>query len=245
MSTEYGISEFNQFGQSFNEMMEQIKSLKIASYEKELKYQRIQMQYLLIQIRPHFFLNCLKNLYGMTQEGKLREIQELILAMSEYFRSMLKDSMVTITLRQELDSVRSFVKLQQLSASFQSVCNIDAAVPALDVPVPPMLILTFVENAYKHGVTFHKPLVIDIAAREADGALRISIVDNGTGFPPERLDSLNGEDQDYQGEHVGICNIKQRLSIIYQKQSSITFSNRDGGAVIDITIPLDAQERGR
>jgi two-component system, sensor histidine kinase YesM len=239
MSTEYRITEFNQFGRSFNEMMEQIRTLKIATYEKELRYQRIQMQYLLIQIRPHFFLNCLKNLYNMAQEGKQQEIQELILALSKYLRGMLRDSMVTIPLRQELDSVRSYVMLQQISAALRSECSIDVAAPMLDVPVPPMLILTFVENAYKYGVTFHKPLIILVTAREEEGCLRVGIADNGKGFSAEHLVLLNGEDSEFPGEHVGIYNIKQRLSVIYNRRNSILFSNRDGGAGVDIRIPLD------
>jgi two-component system, sensor histidine kinase YesM len=239
MPAEYSISEFNQFGRSFNEMMEQIKTLKIATYEKELQYQRVQMQYLLLQLRPHFFLNCLKNLYSMSQEGKQKEIQELILALSVYYRSILKDSMVTIPLSQELESVRSYVRLQQLSSAFGSECDIDAAQEVLEVPVPPMLILTFVENAYKYGVTLNKTLKIAVSAREENGFACIFITDNGQGYPPWILAALNGEHRNVQGEQVGICNIRQRVGIIYNKHGSIEFSNKDGGARVDIRIPLE------
>ena len=61
------IREFSEMNETFNTMMEQIKDLKIESYESELDKQKAELRYLQLQIRPHFFLNCLKSLYALAE----------------------------------------------------------------------------------------------------------------------------------------------------------------------------------
>ncbi|WP_411655261.1 sensor histidine kinase [Anaeromassilibacillus sp. SJQ-1] len=117
METDYRVVEFKQLSDTFNGMMEEIKSLKIAVYEKELELQKAQLQYLQIQIRPHFFLNCLKNLYALAQERRFEQIQQMILALSDYLRYLFSDNMTLVPLRDELQSVRRYLLLQQMSAS--------------------------------------------------------------------------------------------------------------------------------
>ena len=65
MSIEYNVEEFRQTASIFNAMMKQIRELKIQSYEKEIREQKARLQYLQLQIRPHFFLNCLKTFVAM------------------------------------------------------------------------------------------------------------------------------------------------------------------------------------
>jgi two-component system sensor histidine kinase YesM len=250
MREDYKISEFNQFSGTFNEMMEQIKSLKIAAYEKELESQRAQLQYLQMQIRPHFFLNCLKNLYGMAQAGERTSIQELILALSAHFRHMFKDYFVTIPLSKELESIDNYIKLQQLSMSCDISCSIDGEEALMDFLVPPMSILTFVENSVKHGASARRPLAIQIKARllcsEEEQFVNISISDNGKGFSEESLKKLNEiEQQKEQGENIGIVNVKRRLALIYNGRSIVSFSNNTvvSGACVEIFIPCHWKDR--
>ena len=82
----YDLLELQRFGQAFNEMLTKINDLKLEAYEKKLDLKQAQLQYLQLQIRPHFYLNCLKSLYGMAEKKQYGEIQESILALSEYFR---------------------------------------------------------------------------------------------------------------------------------------------------------------
>ena len=61
------------------------------AYDRLLQVQKTKMQYYQIQIRPHFFLNCMKNLYAMAEGKKYEKIQEMILTLSSYLRAVLKD----------------------------------------------------------------------------------------------------------------------------------------------------------
>lgn len=65
----YDLLELQRFGQTFNEMLTKINDLKLEAYEKKLDLKQAQLQYLQLQIRPHFYLNCLKSLYGMAEKN--------------------------------------------------------------------------------------------------------------------------------------------------------------------------------
>lgn len=245
MAGDYNISEFQEFSRSFNLMVEQIKSLKIESYEKELKFQRTQLQFMQLQIKSHFFLNCLKNLYGMAQEEKREKVQEYILALSAYFRYKFKDSYVKVPLSVEMDSVRNYISLQRLGNSFETRCEVKLPPELMDFEIPPMTVLTFVENSCKYGVKVGKPLVIGIeaktAADETTQAQRmvITVSDNGDGFSQESIGMLNGEKREYSEKHIGIENVKQRMSLIYQNRCVISIYNDDSGACVEMRIPMD------
>ena len=247
MDSDYRIVEFKQMSDTFNEMMDDIKSLKISAYEKELELQQAQLQYLQIQIRPHFFLNCLKNLFALAQERQYEQIQQMILALSDYLRYLLSDNRRLVPLRDELGSVRRYLFLQQMSASCPPVCSIDADESLLDFQILPMSILTFVENSVKHASLPGEPLAIyiKVMALETDEAkyVNISISDNGSGFPPETLEAFNREERiEYTGQHVGILNVKHRFSLLYKGKSIFSFSNLAKGSRIEIFIPEEEDE---
>ena len=242
METNYRVMEFQQMSDTFNGMMEEIKSLKISAYEKELELQQAQLQYLQIQIRPHFFLNCLKNLYALAQEQQYDRIQRMILALSDYLRYLFSNNMTFVPLQDELRSVKRYLLLEQMSASCPPVCEIDADERLLDFQVPPMSILTFVENSVKHASLPGEALSIYIKVMELKTEdaqyINISISDNGSGFPPETLEKLNrAEKIEYTGQHVGILNVKHRFALLYQGKSIFSFSNLKKGSRIELFIP--------
>lgn len=111
------VKEYKKMESTFNAMMDRIKELKILAYVRLIQAQQTELQYYQIQIRPHFFLNCMKNLYAMTAARKYTQMQEMILTLSEYLRAVLKDHDMIVPLEKELDSVRSYVKLQQMSSA--------------------------------------------------------------------------------------------------------------------------------
>lgn len=248
MESDYRVVEFKQMSDTFNEMMDEIKALKISTYEKELELQQAQLQYLQIQIRPHFFLNCLKNLYALAQEKRYEEIQQMILALSDYLRYLFSDNMTLVPLRDELRSVKQYLLLQQMSASCPPVCSIDVEERLLDFQLPPMSILTFVENSVKHASLPGEPLAIYIKAMalETEEAryVNISISDNGSGFLPEILEVLNRPEKiEYTGQHVGILNVKHRFALLYKGKSMFSFSNLKKGSRIEIFIPEEGDQQ--
>ena len=240
------VKEYKKMESTFNAMMDRIKELKILAYVRLIQAQQTELQYYQIQIRPHFFLNCMKNLYAMTAARKYTQMQEMILTLSEYLRAVLKDHDMIVPLEKELDSVRSYVKLQQMSSARPPEYEEDVSPQLMQFGIPPMFLLTFVENSFKYEKSGEGSMQILIKARLfLDGEekfVNITIMDNGEGFPEEVLEILNDPEKRMPGEHMGINNVEQRFSLVYQKPCSFVYSNMNG-ACVDIFIPFEEARR--
>lgn len=137
----------------------------------------------------------MKNLYAMTAARKYTQMQEMILTLSEYLRAVLKDHDIIVPLGKELDSVRSYIKLQQMSSAKPPEYEEDVSPDLLQFEIPPMSLLTFIENSFKYEKSSEEPMQILVKARLfLDGEeqfVNLTIMDNGSGFPPEVLEILN------------------------------------------------------
>ena len=236
------IQEVNQIAGTVNTMLDEIQRQKIASYEQQLAAQKAQLQYLHLQIRPHFFLNCLNLVYSLAGEGKTGPIQDLVLDLSTYLRSVFKDGSKLVPLQSELASAESYVRIQQAGTDHPPQLRVSMDAEAAQVLVPSLSLLTFVENAIKHSRRQDSPLLIQVRCSllpsEEGNYLNVSIWDNGGGFLPQQLEELNhGGGQ--SGTHVGIANIRQRLRLQYGAQATVSFRNRSEGACVELFLPVD------
>lgn len=241
------IREFREMNETFNTMMAQIKDLKIASYEHEIETQKAQLRYLQLQIRPHFFLNCLKSLYALAESGKYDRIQKMILQISKHIRYIFTDSMELVPLSRELDHIRNYIEMQGDSSQYAPICRIDVDPLLLDLPIPPLSLQTFVENSIKHDYSPDHPLEIDVRVSilccGSNAFADLTVSDNGSGFPESVIQEINDPDSPlYTQRHVGINNIKKRMSLIYGDSVLYAFFNRDSGSVSEIFIPINLDE---
>lgn len=244
--------EFAQVNETFNRMIDQITRLKIEQYERQLEAERSKMALLKMQIRPHFILNCLKSVYALAETEQTKDIQTLILSLSGYLRYILSYTQETIPLQEEVEQCINYTTLISIGQRDGSeiVCNIDKALRGL--ALPPISLLTLVENSLKHGRVPGQPLRLTIEAKllqSPDGGLADLIVrDNGRGFAPQQLVQLNrAVPQERNGKQVGLYNVLRRLQMMYGEEVAMMFANGpDGGAVIEVFLPLgDADGGGR
>ena len=243
-SEAYNNAEFAQVNETFNRMIAQITQLKIDSYEHQLEAQRSEMAALKLQIRPHFILNCLKNVYGLAQTGAVEDIQTMIVLLSRYLRYILSYTRDTITLREELTQCRNYAELSSVGqpTPVEFCCDIDNAL--MEVELPTISLLTLVENSIKHGRVNDRPLRICITGRllksDEGKIVNLSVADNGCGFSEKELHQFNQENFPVQeGAHIGLMNVVRRLRLQYGDKTAIAFANgRNGGARIEWFIPL-------
>ncbi|MBQ8640182.1 MAG: histidine kinase [Lachnospiraceae bacterium] len=241
------IIEYDTVNRTFNHMIEQISELKILAYDRLIQAQQAQLQYYQIQIRPHFFLNCMKNLYAMTASGNYQQMQEMILVLSDYLRSVFKEHAAMIPLRKEVESAEFYVRLQQMVCPVPPLLFLDIEEELLDFPLPPMSVLTFVENSLRYPKEADSVFQMHISAhKRMDGEheiVNLTIMDNGSGFEEESLKILNDPQKRMPENHIGIYNVKKRFELIYGQKCSFVFSNMNG-ACVDIFIPyqLDGKE---
>lgn len=243
------IAEFDMLSKTFNEMMEQIKYLDAVRYQEQLEAQQAKLQYLQVQIRPHFYINCLKNLYSLIESKCYLQTQEAILALSNHIRYMFKDNLKLVTVEQELKGVRNYIALQQVMAAGDIQCDMEVGKETESFLIPVFFVLSFVENSIKFGGKDKKRLLISIKISVFDDRnkkyINIIVLDNGPGFSKESLEGLNRKcDFRYYSSHVGIENIRHRLWLLYKEEGTVIFSNIEGsGACVQIFLPTEREER--
>jgi two-component system sensor histidine kinase YesM len=239
---EFELEEFGEVNETFNSMIAKIKDLKIQYYEQKLEKQKAQLQYLQLQIKPHFFLNCLKNIYGMAQNKKYDKIQDMVLIISEHLRYIFKDNNKLVSVNQELSYIKNYMMLQEMGVVDPPHCTLDVDAEATDKRIPPLVIQTFVENSMKYGVIMGQQLEVQIKIKllntESGEYLDISINDNGQGYPEQVLEYLNKEESSmFFEEHIGIFNVINRLRMIYADKAEFVFMNQERGAFSELIIP--------
>lgn len=230
---------------AFNEMTREIHALKIDVYEEQLKRSRAQLQYLNLQIKPHFFLNSLNVIYSLALVKDYRLILEMTSCLMKHFRYMFKSPDATVTIRDELAHVQNYLRILELryDTDIRPCLEVD---PALyDMHLPTLLIHTFVENIIKHAYSQEHAVTLSIRIQKAGPELvELLICDNGPGFPAEALAELNNPDlpDEERETHIGIYNIRQRLRLIYGGRAALRFSNPEtGGACVSIRIPMQSE----
>lgn len=234
----------------FRTLLRKIQSLKIAIYEKELKEQQAELEYVQEQVRPHFLLNCLSVIHGKADEKGETEIVRITEVLSDYMRYVIKDSKNRRVIREELAHIAFYVEMQKLrygEEAFSYETILDGKVE--DCLVPPLLLQTLVENAIVHGVTLDNKIEISLYITSEDyedgSYLYISVSDTGRGFSQETLEALENDSPIIYGgrKHVGLQNVRRRLELLYGGRAGITFSNmgENYGAVVEVHLPMTTE----
>ncbi|WP_410511467.1 histidine kinase [Paenibacillus sp. BR2-3] len=238
------IIELEQANEQFKNLVEQIKKFKIDIYEQELEKQKIRLDYMKLQIKPHFFLNCLTSIYSMAQIQMYEEIEKMAMATSRYFRYIFQSGENFVRLDDEIEHVRIYLDIQKSRYQNGFSYQIQQSEDTASTVIPPLVLQTFIENSIKYAVSRTQELQIVLAVfkrkQEEEEMIVMRITDTGPGFPPDILEKLmNGTTLEQTGgSRIGIMNTLQRLELLYGQKSKVVFSNgEDGGACVTITLP--------
>lgn len=237
-----GSREFDRIGEIFNEMLYKIEELKIETYESQLAIRKAEMDALRLQIRRHFFLNCLKNIYALACSGEVELIKQSVLLLSTNLRYTLAFRRDKVSLKEELERCADYMELQGIGQQYKPKLRISLCSLPEGFCIPPVSLLTMLENCCKYGTRQDCALevLIETHRHQMDGReyICLCIRDNGPGFTEEMLHWLNNQlDSDQTGQHVGFSNTLFRLRMMYGNEVQMLFSNR-GGACIEWLIAL-------
>jgi len=222
-----------------------LEKQKMVSYEHFIEKQKAQMQYLQIQVQPHFYLNGLKVISALVYSDENEKAQTYILGLSEHMRYLMQVELETTTLINELEFTRNYISLRNQMSQRVIHLNVQIDEKAKNCLVPTLLVQTFVDNSIKHAKFGNSSaeLVIDVRIdyliTEDGDFLDVQIHDNGCGYDNEYLKILSEEPK--AGEkHIGISNLRRRSKLMYGEKAEFSFYN-DNGAISECIIPV--QER--
>lgn len=233
-------SEYAAVSSTFNAMAEQIRDLKIRVYEENLHRQESELNFLYMQMRPHFFLNALTTIRNFASLGQYENMYDFLGFLGRYIRYSLRRSLSDVPLSQEIDHIDNYISLQNLQhpGAILFMTDIDERAP--DCLIPPFTVYTFAENCIKHALSLEVPLSIFITASVHNDRLYISVEDDSTGFPEEILKKAADPSWlDDPGEkHIGIRNVKKTLLLRYGEKAGLTLSNAvPSGARVELLLP--------
>lgn len=229
------IAEINEVNKSIEHMLKEVMSWKDRTYEAQIEAQTAELQYLQLQLRPHFYLNCLKRINGLVMARQYENIQDYIISVSMHFQCLMQKCTDFVSVHSEMEFVKNYLKMM----GFDSVASVKAAENVWIERIPSLSIQSFVENSVKYSGKGKGELQIRICIERimAEEGEFISIVvsDNGNGYQEEILRKLN---QEIDVENcIGISNLKKRLKLLYEGQAMMYFENRNG-AVSQLVLPL-------
>lgn len=245
--------EFEQINRSFNDMMEQVKNLKIHVYEKELERKNIRMRYLSQQISPHFILNAMNILYSYEPE-EYPLIQKMILCISKYFRYIVKVNARFVELGQEMEHIKNYFEIQKARypGLFFSIVEYEEGLKK--ALLPPLLVQNFAENAIKHSLKIGNKITIFVITdyyREEgkEEKMRIRLADTGAGMSDgllEKIEVFQQTGKHQEGLGVGIENSIERLKFLYPEENRIRFWRDEyySGTNVEMILPVHFAQGG-
>lgn len=240
--------EIENLSKIFNTMLDSINKHIEFRITAENKEQRMKYNLLIAQIDSHFIGNTMSTINSMARKDMMPEIIEANTALIKIIQDCLrvKTYAITDTIEQELDILRQYLIIERLRYKNDAQLIIEVPNELLHYEMPKSILQPIVENSLLHGLmdleTGKIEGLITLVIFLKNDLLNIEITDNGKSVDLAKLMILNSMDDymDYandRGKHIGLINIRKRLTYIYNGKATIEFHNKEGFSVI-IKLPI-------
>ena len=194
----------------------------------ELEKQNLEQQlvYLRYQINPHFFMNTLNNIHALVDFDP-QKAQDTILELSKMMRFVLYEGDKSgVPLSRDFEFLRTYIHLMQLRYTDKVKISVDLPAEVPDKTIPPLLLISFIENAFKHGVSYQHDSFIEVKASVEEDRLLFHC-----------RNSKAEKSNDEKGG-VGLANVKQRLDLLYDDRYTLDIDDGHDEYKVELTIPL-------
>ncbi|NII28986.1 histidine kinase [Pseudoflavitalea sp. X16] len=205
-------------------LQKQVQEASMAAEQKKTELHLLQSR-----LSPHFLFNTLNNMYSISVVQQER-IPGLILKLSELLRYTVYDTQASsLPLAQELAYIETYIAFEKIRIGDRLQLEVELGAYSPEVHIPPMLLIVFVENAFKHAKnTFSDKIYIRIALRQTDEDILFTVV-NSFVEGPQPLAESSG---------IGLSTTDKRLKILYGNDYSLHRECRDGLYTIQLRLNL-------
>lgn len=168
-----------------------------------------ELNFLKNQLSPHFLFNSLNTIYALSQK-KPEESGKATLKLSRLLRFLVYDTQKekTIALKDEVDFLDNYISLSQLRLNENTQVMFRHSVENPEFQIPPLILLVFVENCFKHGITSTRDTTIEIILKQEDDSLNFST----------KNQIVQQSESTEQNGNVGLVNVKRRLDLNYSPE---------------------------
>lgn len=200
-------------------------SLEIAQKEAQAHKLQADLTQLRYQLQPHFFFNALNNIYSLIAFDP-QKAQQSVHSLSKLMRHFMQNiDQKQISLAEEVDFLQQYISLMQLRLTDKTTVRVDFPKQLPPLTIAPLLFISLVENAFKHGVSATE-------ATELSFSLRVE--GNKVLFRSEN--TIIPTNESLYSSGIGIDNLKKRLRLLYPAKHQYTVEERDGKYIAQLTI---------
>jgi two-component sensor histidine kinase len=202
---------------------------RVRQADRESQYLQTELAFLKHQISPHFFMNTLNNIHSLI-DIDTEKARDAVVKLSRLMRYMLYESDVQkVSLKKEIEFIESYIELMRMRYD-EDKLTIETAYPAVteEIFVPSFLFLSFIENAFKHGVGIHAKSLIRIRFASENGRLAFVVDNNKSGLAPA-ISETSG---------IGLENVRKRLDLIYKDDYALVIRSDGDTYEINLNIPV-------
>jgi len=232
--------EISDLVEAYNYMLSRMSILLMEEYSLGNQIKEAEMKALYEQINPHFLYNTLAMIDWLAEEGQQEDVSRVISALSSFYRISLNKGNENIYLRDELKIIESFIYIQNMRFGTDILLEYNIDDIYENIILPKLILQPLVENALVHGILKkrNKKGFICITVNSDKNNIHIVVSDNGVGIAPDTLELLNNGILLNNGQHYGVKNIMQRLTLYYGKECFLLYeSNPDILTKVTLTIP--------
>ena len=209
---------------------------------QELKAESLsrQLESLRYQINPHFFMNTLNNIHALVDIDP-EQAKETIVELSKMMRYVLYEgNKQCVPLGSELSFIRHYVSLMQLRYTDKVRITLDLPAEVPELQVPPLLLITFIENAFKHGVSYQKPSFIDIKVALQNRQLFFTCLNSKVDGAQKKNNGPCTTADAKQGG-VGLANVRKRLELLFAGRYTFEIDETAETYHVKLQFPLTTE----
>jgi two-component system sensor histidine kinase YesM len=236
-----GPREVEELNDSFNSMMGRIHELTNSVVAEKEEQRKSELKALQNQINPHFLYNTLDSIIALIDKGENAKAEDMIVALSKFFRISISKGQNVIPLANEIEHARNYLLIQKMRFGDSFSYDIETEPGLEQYYVVKLILQPIIENSIGHGIKEDEQGHISIRVYSDGDLIKFEIKDNGYGMTQEKVDELVASFKDdtvYKG--VGLKNVYQRIRIYYGTRADVLIhSDEDVGTTVTIVIPKE------
>jgi len=237
-STYESKDEIGVLNLQFNNMVKQINMLINEVYHEQLEKQKAELKSLKMQINPHFLYNTLESINWLARANGANDVSKMVKALGDLMRTSIGGEDF-INLEDEVRNVNNYITIQKYRYGEKLTVDFKIDPLVLHVKVPKLIIQPLVENSIIYGIEkLNEKGYILIESYIEENKVIISVIDNGQGIKPDKLESILKEENNNSRTQIGLINIHRRIKLYYGQEYGMTIQSRFGeGTIASIHIP--------
>lgn len=253
------LSDLRYVAESVNRMLDVLETsnrrqqeMSHTLYQTTLAQKQAQLNAYKNQISPHFLFNTLESMRSMAHHYQVPILENMLTSLASLFRYSLRSNLV-VSLREELNHVQYYFNVMDMRTPQRYELRVEVSSEALRHPLLSMVLQPLVENSITHGFRRkRKPCILLLQGQvnEENGMLCLTVVDNGTGIPMEKLQELEQrcfqEKEALHNDHIGLENVLHRLRLFYGDDFRFSLRSKEGHyTAVTLYIPKFPSELSR